>query len=81
MFGLKSRPDSQADKYCANMEFASIQIGKNTALDKDRERILSNLLVLRTGKHEKCDQVINEQEIEIIRLLHEQMDLKIRPNT
>lgn len=63
------------------MEFASIQIGKNTALDKDRERILSNLLVLRTGKHEKCDQVINEQEIEIIRLLHEQMDLKIRPNT
>ncbi len=68
--------EKQADKYYASLEFACKQIGKNPELGKEYEGIKSNLLGLRTGKHIIFYQVINELEIEIIRILHEQMDLK-----
>jgi toxin ParE1/3/4 len=55
-----------------------MQIGENPELGKKYEGINSNLLGLRTGKHIIFYQVINEQEIEIIRILHERMDLKNR---
>ncbi len=72
--------EKQADKYYATLEFACIQIGQNPELGKEYEGINSNLLGLRTGKHIIFYQVINEQEIEIIRILHERMDLKKRLN-
>lgn len=70
--------ENQADKYYASLEFACMQIGKNPELGSEYEGIKSNLLGLRTGKHIIFYQVINEQEIEIIRILHERMDLKNR---
>jgi len=70
----------QADKYYATLEFACTQIGKNPELGKEFEGINCNLLGLRTGKHIIFYQVINKQKIEIIRILHERMDLKNRLN-
>lgn len=70
--------EKQADKYYATLEFACTQIGKKPELGEGYERINSNLPGLRTGKHIIFYQVINKQEIEIIRILHERMDLKSR---
>jgi toxin ParE1/3/4 len=70
--------EKQADKYYATLEFACMQIGKNPELGKEYDGIRSNLLGLRTGKHVIFYQIIAEDEIEIIRILHERMDLKYR---
>jgi len=72
--------EKQADKYYASLEFACLQIGENPELGKEYEEIKSNLLGLRTGKHIIFYQVVNDQEIEIIRILHERMDLIKRLN-
>ena len=72
--------EKQADKYYAALEFACLQIGENPELGKEYDEINSNLFGLRTGKHIIFYQIINKQEIEIIRILHERMDLKNRIN-
>ena len=72
--------EKQADKYYSALEFACIQIGRNPELGKEYEEINSNLLGLRTGKHIIFYQIITKDEIEIIRILHERMDLKSRMN-
>jgi len=72
--------EKQADKYYESLEFACLQIGQNPELGKEYEGISNNLLGLRTGKHIIFYQVISEQEIEIIRILHERMDLINRLN-
>jgi toxin ParE1/3/4 len=56
------------------------QIGENTELGKLYEEIKDNLMGHRTGKHIIFYQIVNEQEVEIIRILHERMDLKNRMN-
>lgn len=72
--------ENQADKYYATLEFACTQIGKSPEIGKEYEGISKNLLGLRTGKHIIFYQIISEEEIEIIRILHAQMDLKNRLN-
>lgn len=72
--------EKQADKYYASLEFACLQIGQNPGLGKEYQGISNNLLGLRTGRHIIFYQVLNEQEIEIIRILHERMDLTNRLN-
>lgn len=67
--------EEQADKYYASLEFACLQIGENPELGKEYETIKSNLLGLRTGKHIIFYLVVDEHKIEIIRILHERMDL------
>ena len=74
-YTLEEWSEKQADKYYAILEFACLQIGQNPELGKEYEGISKNLLGLRTGKHIIFYQVISEQEIEIIRILHERMDL------
>jgi toxin ParE1/3/4 len=72
--------EKQADKYYASLQFACLQILENPELGKEYEIIKSNLLGLRTGKQIIFYKVINEQEIDIIRILHERMDLIKRLN-
>lgn len=72
--------EKQADKYYAALEFAFKQIGKNPILGKEYEGISNNLLGLRTGMHIIFYQVISKDRIEIVRILHERMDLKNRLN-
>jgi toxin ParE1/3/4 len=70
--------EEQADKYYASLKFACIQLGENPDLGKEYQEIKSNLFGLRTGKHIIFYQIVNEQEVEIIRILHERMDLTNR---
>jgi toxin ParE1/3/4 len=67
--------EKQADKYYTSLEFACLQIAENPELGKEYEEIKPKLLGLRAGKHIIFYQAVNDKEIEIIRIIHERMDL------
>ncbi|KGL62757.1 type II toxin-antitoxin system RelE/ParE family toxin [Polaribacter sp. Hel1_85] len=68
----------QADKYYATIKFACLEIGKNPDLGKVYNGINRNLLGLKSEKHIIFYSSTSKNEIEIIRILHERMDLKNR---
>lgn len=70
--------EEQADKYYESLQFACKQIGILPELGKLYEEIQSDLLGFRTGKHIIFYRVVSQEEVEIIRILHERMDLKTR---
>ena len=70
--------ENQADKYYATIKFACKGIGENPELGKVYTEISSNLLGLKSGKHIIFYHQVSENEIEVIRILHERMDLKNR---
>lgn len=70
--------ENQADKYYATIKFTCKEIGVNPDLGKVYADISRNLLGLKSGKHIIFYHLISENEIEVIRILHERMDLKNR---
>jgi toxin ParE1/3/4 len=70
--------ESQADKYYATIKFACKEIAENPELGREYTDISRNLLGLRSGKHIIFYHLISDDEIEVIRILHERMDLKNR---
>ena len=70
--------ESQADKYYTALKLDCLQIGENPKSGKTYDEIDENLLGLRSGKHIIFYRKIAEEEIEILRILHERMDLKNR---
>ena len=71
-------PENQSDKYYSSIKFACSQIGQNPELGRVYKEINENLFGLKTGKHIIFYHLISNDEIEIIRILHEQMDMKNR---
>ena len=70
--------EKQADKYYATIKIACNGIGENPDVGKEYFGISKNLLGLKSGKHIIFYQSLSENEIEVIRILHERMDLKDR---
>lgn len=70
--------EKQADKYYATIKFACKEIGENPDLGKEYFDIYTNLHGLKSGRHIVFYHLISENEIEVIRILHERMDLKSR---
>ena len=70
--------ESQADKYYQMLIDNFSEIAKNPSLGKSYSGIINDLLGLRTGRHIIFYRKTENDEIEIIRILHEQMDLKRR---
>ena len=70
--------ENQADKYYATIKFVCKEIGENPKLGREYTEISKKLLGLKTGKHIIFYQLIAIDEIEVIRILHERMDLKNR---
>ena len=68
----------QADKYYATIKLACNGIGQNSDVGKEYDGINKNLLGLKAGKHVIFYQSLSEDKIEVIRILHERMDLKKR---
>ena len=68
----------QADKYYATIKLACNGIGKDPDVGKEYYGINKNLLGLKSGKHIIFYKSISEDKIEVIRILHERMDLKKR---
>lgn len=80
IYTLEEWSENQADKYYATIELACEQIGLNPELGKEYIRIKKGLLGYRTGKHIIFYQILDNSEIEVIRILHESMDLINRLN-
>ena len=70
--------ETQADNYYSTLKLACKVIGDNPELGKEYVRIRKNLFGMKSGKHIIFYQHITYDEIEIIRILHERMDLKSR---
>lgn len=70
--------ESQADKYYGMLKMACKGIGDNPDIGKQYFAISKDLLGLKSGKHIIFYQQISSNRIEIIRILHERMDLKNR---
>ena len=70
--------ENQADKYYATIKLACKGIGENPDVGKEYFGVIGKLLGLKSGKHIIFYHLISEDEIEVIRILHERMDLKTR---
>lgn len=70
--------ETQADKYYATIKMVCNGISENPNVGKEYDGINKNLLGLKSGKHIIFYQVISDDRIEVIRILHERMDLKNR---
>ena len=70
--------ETQADKYYATLKMACSGIADNPNVGKEYDGINKNLLGVKSEKHIIFYQIINPERIEIIRILHERMDLKNR---
>jgi len=70
--------ENQADKYYQTIIKACQEIGRAPDVGRKYNAIRQNLSGFKTGKHIIFYQLISERKIEIIRILHEQMDLKNR---
>lgn len=70
--------EKQADKYYTTIKLACNGIGENPEVGKEYDGISRNLLGLKSGKHIIFYQLISDDRIEVIRILHERMDLKKR---
>jgi toxin ParE1/3/4 len=70
--------ENQADKYYSTLRFACKEIGENPDIGKEYTGIRRDLLGLKSGKHIIFYHLISDNEIEVIRILHERMDLKNR---
>ena len=68
--------ENQADKYYEAIKFACKEIGENPIIGKNYTEINKRLFGLKSGKHIIFYQLISDEEVEIVRILHERMDLK-----
>ena len=70
--------EKQADKYYGELISDCQEIAENQSLGKTYEGISKQLLGMRTNRHIIFYRTVNENYIEITRILHERMDLKKR---
>jgi len=68
--------ENQADFYYNTIKMAFQEIARNRQIGKKYSEINSGLFGLKSGKHIIFYHIISENEIEVVRILHERMDLK-----
>jgi toxin ParE1/3/4 len=68
--------EKQADKYYSGLLDRCRFIADSPLLGKSYEAILSGLLGFKTNRHIIFYRVSGNEQIEIIRILHERMDLE-----
>ena len=70
--------ENQADKYYELLIDSFQEISKNPKIGKNYDEIDSAILGLQVGKHIVFYRATKSDEIEILRILHQRMDLKKR---
>ncbi len=70
--------ETQADIYYEMLIFNYQEIADNPNLGKNYEGIMQNLFGINANRHIIFYRVVNENQVEITRILHERMDLKNR---
>jgi toxin ParE1/3/4 len=68
--------ENQADRYYKMLIENCSEIAINPELGKNYLEIAENLLGIKAGRHIIFYRKLEESEVEITRILHEQMDLK-----
>ncbi len=66
----------QADKYYAEIKDTCKSIGEKPEIGRNYSKINKSIFGIKSGKHIIFYHQSAENEIEIIRILHERMDLK-----
>ena len=72
--------ESQADKYYQMLIDTFQRIAENPEIGKNYEKITNQLFGLKTGRHIIFYRKTENDLVEIIRILHEEMDIKNRIN-
>lgn len=70
--------ESQADNYYELLISSFREIVQKPELGKNYTEIDSTILGLRVGKHIVFYRLVKSNDIEIVRILHQRMDLKSR---
>jgi toxin ParE1/3/4 len=70
--------EKQADKYYDGLISNCEEIAENPDFGKNYEGISKQLLVIKSNRHIIFYRTLNEDYVEITRILHERMDLKKR---
>lgn len=77
-YTLDKWSEQQADRYYSQlMEFCK-QIADNPTVGKKYDQVTRDLLGFKANRHIIFYRTIENQQIEITRILHERMDLKSR---
>jgi toxin ParE1/3/4 len=70
--------ERQADKYHEMLTSSFQEILDQPELGKQYREIDTNVMGLRVGKHIVFYRIVPSNDIEVIRILHQRMDLKSR---
>ncbi|OGS72838.1 MAG: plasmid stabilization protein [Flavobacteria bacterium RIFCSPLOWO2_12_FULL_35_11] len=70
--------ENQADKYYEMLISTCQEIADNPNLGKNYDEITQSLFGMKTNRHIIFYRTLNENYVEITRILHERMDLKKR---
>lgn len=68
--------ENQADKYYQAIKSACTDISNNPKIGKAYNEVSSKVLGYSINKHIIFYHEISQEEIEVVRILHERMDLK-----
>lgn len=68
--------ENQADRYYELLIDAFVEISENRDIGKRYDEIDNGVLGFRAGKHIVFYRVTESDEIEVLRILHQKMDLK-----
>ena len=68
----------QADKYYFMLLDTCNEVARNPELGKNYSGVVETILGFKAGRHIIFYRKIEDHEVEITRILHEQMDLKSR---
>ncbi len=68
--------ERQADNYYQLLMDSCQEVAENPNLGKSYNQIANNLLAYKSGEHLIFYFVVDNQEIEVVRILHARMDLK-----
>ncbi|WP_343632470.1 type II toxin-antitoxin system RelE/ParE family toxin [Fluviicola sp.] len=79
-YTLQEWSEKQADNYYQTIQSACKEIENNPAIGKVYREVSKNLLGFKSGKHILFYHLVSENELEIIRILHERMDLESQTN-
>jgi len=77
-YTFKEWSEEQADKYYSALKSTCAQIGDFPNSVKKYEEIETNLFGIRSGKHIVFFKALNDQDFEVLRILHERMDIRNR---
>lgn len=79
-YSVETWSENQADKYYHTLTTAFNEISKNPIIGKRYDEVKAGLLGYRIQRHIIFYRITQPDSIEIIRILHDSMDLKRRIN-